>query len=154
MPIKTAFAVIACLLYERTGSLYPGIALHCLVDGTGYEASVSDGGIWIVPLAFATFGLIVLLRHRFRAPTAAELAAVDRLAIRLGYRSPRWVLGMLGGVLIVIAFAITLINGSITSQASSPHSTPNAVIEMLAILGLLTIIAAIIWRLLRRPTQR
>ncbi len=31
LPIKALFGVIACLLYERTGSLLPGIALHSFV---------------------------------------------------------------------------------------------------------------------------
>ena len=178
LPIKAAFGVITCLLYERTGSLYPGIALHCLIDSTGYEASVSHGEIWIAPLAFAALGLTVLLRHRFRAPTVTELAAfrqhpslepnrrrsqpgsvhsserkrhLDALAIRFGYHSPRWVLGMLGGLLIAGVFLTTVITTTTHPNAHPGNSTTAVVLGLLLILGLLMIITAIIWQLFRRP---
>jgi hypothetical protein len=42
LPPRMAFGLIACLLYEYTGSLYPAIALHCLVDATGYRPRSPD----------------------------------------------------------------------------------------------------------------
>jgi membrane protease YdiL (CAAX protease family) len=56
LPPRLVFGVIACLLYERTGSLLPGIALHCLIDEAGYEAALTGQ----TSIAFAVFGAIAL----------------------------------------------------------------------------------------------
>lgn len=59
LPPRMVFGVIACLLYERTGSLYPSMALHGLIDGSAFEAAIS-GQIGIAFAAYGTLGLIVL----------------------------------------------------------------------------------------------
>jgi hypothetical protein len=60
------FGVIACLLYERTGSLYPSMALHGLIDGGAFEAAIS-GHTGIVYAAYGALGLLLLayagIRH-------------------------------------------------------------------------------------------
>jgi membrane protease YdiL (CAAX protease family) len=58
-PQQAAFGIIACLLYERSGSLLPGIALHMLVDASGFEFALT-GSAWIVPCVFLVGGVIVL----------------------------------------------------------------------------------------------
>lgn len=60
LPPKMVFGVIACLLYEYTGSLYPGIALHSFIDATAFEIAIS-GHDRIVFLAFLVLGAILLL---------------------------------------------------------------------------------------------
>jgi len=59
--------VLLCLLYERTGSLYPSIALHCVNNSIAF--GVGDGRLWLIP--FVLVGSAVLL--------TALLAAVRRL---------------------------------------------------------------------------
>ena len=183
LPIKAVFGAIACLLYERTGSLYPGIALHCLVDSSGFEASVSHGEIWIVAVAFLALGLAVLVRHRFRAPTESELAAfggrpgvstsdhaaqggwkprsaepsgrfTEALAVRVGAHSPRRVLAAVGMLLVAGSFLVTLVITISDPGRQVGHSGLGAVLGMFVIIGLLMIITAILWRLFRRPPHR
>jgi hypothetical protein len=56
LPVKAGFGVIACLLYERTGSLLPGIGLHSFFDASAVDVSLtgSDG------IVLATFAALVL----------------------------------------------------------------------------------------------
>ena len=75
LPIKVAFGIITCLLYERTRSLYPCTALHCLVDASAFEATVSHGQIWITYALFLLLAIGVLIYHRFRAPSRTEIDA-------------------------------------------------------------------------------
>jgi hypothetical protein len=49
------FGVAACLLYERTGSILPGMALHSFVDASGFELALT-GMIVVVP-SIAGLGL-------------------------------------------------------------------------------------------------
>jgi membrane protease YdiL (CAAX protease family) len=65
LPIKAAFGVIACLLYERTGSLLPGIALHSLVDASAIDLALTGNDL-IVFLAFATLAVVLLVRASTR----------------------------------------------------------------------------------------
>lgn len=37
VPVKMLFGILACLLYERTGSLLPGIAVHSFVDASAID---------------------------------------------------------------------------------------------------------------------
>jgi membrane protease YdiL (CAAX protease family) len=55
-PILGAFGVIACLLYERTGSLLPGIAVHSVVDSSGFEYALTGH----VNVVFDVFALLAL----------------------------------------------------------------------------------------------
>jgi len=67
-PQQAAFGIIACLLYERSASLLPGIALHMLVDASAFEFALT-GTAWIVPSVFLLGGVVVL----YGAPTASRL---------------------------------------------------------------------------------
>jgi membrane protease YdiL (CAAX protease family) len=59
-PVLGAFGVIACLLYERTGSLLPGIAMHSFVDSSGFEYALT-GRVNIVFDASLLLALILLI---------------------------------------------------------------------------------------------
>jgi membrane protease YdiL (CAAX protease family) len=59
-PVLGAFGVIACLLYERTGSLLPGIAMHSYVDSSGFEYALT-GRINVVFESFLLLALALLL---------------------------------------------------------------------------------------------
>jgi membrane protease YdiL (CAAX protease family) len=55
-----ALGMILCLVYERTGSLYPGMALHALNNAIAF--GIGDGRVWLIPAglgaaALAIFGL-------------------------------------------------------------------------------------------------
>jgi uncharacterized protein len=58
-PQQAAFGFIACLLYERSGSLWPCIALHVLIDASAFEFALT-GTAWIVPSAFLLGGVVLL----------------------------------------------------------------------------------------------
>ena len=58
LPVKAAFGVIACLLYERTGSLLPGIALHSFVDASAIDAALTGDNFVVLIVAG---GLTVVL---------------------------------------------------------------------------------------------
>lgn len=55
--------VILCLLYERTGSLYPSIALHALNNSVAF--GVGDGRAWLIPVGLAAAGVTVAALSRF-----------------------------------------------------------------------------------------
>jgi len=61
LPVKALFGVLACLLYERTGSLLPGIALHAFVDASAADISVT-GNDFIVLIVTAVLVAVILLR--------------------------------------------------------------------------------------------
>jgi membrane protease YdiL (CAAX protease family) len=67
-PQQAVFGIIACLLYERSGSLLPGIALHMLIDASAFEFALT-GTAWIVPSVFVVGGIVVL----YGAPTATRI---------------------------------------------------------------------------------
>jgi uncharacterized protein len=74
LPPRMVFGVIACLLYERTGSLYPSMALHGLIDGSAFEAAIS-GQIGIAYATYGTLGVILLIYasiRRFSLDTRAS----------------------------------------------------------------------------------
>jgi membrane protease YdiL (CAAX protease family) len=60
-----SFSVITCLLYERTGSLLPGIAIHSLVDGSGFERALS-GNASVVGSVYLLVAVILLTRPLLR----------------------------------------------------------------------------------------
>jgi membrane protease YdiL (CAAX protease family) len=67
------FGVAACLLYEQTGSILPGIALHSFIDASGFELALT-GTVIVVPLIAvgAIIGALMYRRlrrtiHRVRA---------------------------------------------------------------------------------------
>jgi membrane protease YdiL (CAAX protease family) len=59
------FGVITCLLYERTGSLLPGIAIHSLVDGGGFERALT-GNVKVVTSIYLLLALILIARPPLR----------------------------------------------------------------------------------------
>jgi membrane protease YdiL (CAAX protease family) len=59
LPEKAFFGVVACLLYERTGSLLPGMALHSLIDASNFEVTIS-GTNTIVVSVFLTLAVVLL----------------------------------------------------------------------------------------------
>jgi membrane protease YdiL (CAAX protease family) len=69
LPVKAAFGVIACLLYERTGSLLPGIALHSFVDASAIDIALENNDLIVITtfLALAA-GLLI----RTLLPTSAR----------------------------------------------------------------------------------
>jgi membrane protease YdiL (CAAX protease family) len=64
-PELAFFGIIACLLYESTGSLLPGIALHSLVDATAFERALTGGG-WIVPILFVALAVVLVTGSKIR----------------------------------------------------------------------------------------
>jgi len=57
LPVKAAFVIIACLLYERTGSLLPGIGLHSFVNASAIDLALTGNDL----IVFAGFSLLVVV---------------------------------------------------------------------------------------------
>jgi len=70
LPISAAFGVITCLLYERTGSILPGIALQSFVDANSADVSLT-GNDTIVLIVAGSLIFALLLRATVLAPTRA-----------------------------------------------------------------------------------
>jgi len=76
IPLLAVFGFVLCLLYAKTGSLYPCIVLHAVNNGITF-AGTRDGWDWETPVLLAsslgTIALIALLVRRFggAAPTVA-----------------------------------------------------------------------------------
>lgn len=60
-PEQLIFGVIAALLYERTGSLLPGIAMHSFIDASGFELALT-GSDAIVAAVFGLLAIVLLAR--------------------------------------------------------------------------------------------
>jgi membrane protease YdiL (CAAX protease family) len=60
------FGFVLCLLRERTGSLYPGVALHCLNNSIAFGVS-QHWGWQIVALVVCALGIISLVALAVRA---------------------------------------------------------------------------------------
>jgi membrane protease YdiL (CAAX protease family) len=77
LPVKAAFGVLACLLYERTGSLIPGVALHSFVDASVTDLALTGNDI-VVLIVAGTVTAVIVLRAGFlrflRAPAPSEPA--------------------------------------------------------------------------------
>jgi len=83
LPILAALGFAFCLLYEKTGSLYPCIGLHAFNNMIAYSVSTSDEGGWMVsvPLGLATIaGCFLVPRYlgRRTARPGAGLSAPAR----------------------------------------------------------------------------
>jgi membrane protease YdiL (CAAX protease family) len=61
LPDVAFFGVAACLLYEHTGSLLPGIAMHSYIDASAFNSSLT-GNSTIVTLLFLLLAAVLLLR--------------------------------------------------------------------------------------------
>ncbi len=70
IPIKIVFGILMCLLYERTGSLLPGIAVHSFVDGTAADLAVTGNAY----AALGFYGLLLVLVLALRAGRTRPVA--------------------------------------------------------------------------------
>jgi len=76
LPLKAAFGVIACLLYERTGSLLPGIVLHSIGDASAIDLALT-GNALIALASFCLLIVVLIVRPGMRRP-AREKGGVRR----------------------------------------------------------------------------
>lgn len=61
LPILAIFGVVLCLLYARTGSLYPCIALHAINNCIAFSGT-RDGWTWeLAVLLAASLGMVALM---------------------------------------------------------------------------------------------
>jgi membrane protease YdiL (CAAX protease family) len=75
LPILGVLGFVFCLVYERTGSLYPVIALHALNNTAAFGFQTGTGEAWIVGGAIgaaAIAGCMVLPRFAWRAAPAGR----------------------------------------------------------------------------------
>lgn len=72
-----ALGVILALLYERTGSLYPSIALHALNNSIAF--GVGDGRPWAIPVCLAASGAIVYGLSRLLGDRGPSRTAVSTI---------------------------------------------------------------------------
>lgn len=86
LPPRMVFGIVACLLYEASGSLLPGIAVHCLVDASAFEASISHHNF--VFAAFLVLGAVLLLYAGVRRLWRGRATAMDVHATVPAARAP------------------------------------------------------------------
>jgi uncharacterized protein len=65
-PELAFFGVVAALLYEYTGSLLPGIAMHSFVDASGFDIELT-GNDRMVGAVFGGLAVLLLVRSLLRA---------------------------------------------------------------------------------------
>jgi membrane protease YdiL (CAAX protease family) len=58
-PEQAVFGITACLMYERTGSLLPSIALHSFIDSSAFEFALTKS-TWVVDCSFMLFVIVLL----------------------------------------------------------------------------------------------
>jgi membrane protease YdiL (CAAX protease family) len=58
LPVLGFTGCVCCLLYERTRSLLPAIALHSYIDATGFEYAIRDGRSGITFLCLFALALV------------------------------------------------------------------------------------------------
>jgi membrane protease YdiL (CAAX protease family) len=76
LPVLAVFGAIACQLYERTGSLLPGIALHSFVDSSGIDIELAGNDL-IVVAVFGVLAATLLVRASVARPRAAAHPGVS-----------------------------------------------------------------------------
>jgi hypothetical protein len=54
LSFQTFFGIVACLLYERMGSLLPGIVLHVFIDSGAFSFAVSGTVRLVLVIAIIT----------------------------------------------------------------------------------------------------
>jgi uncharacterized protein len=79
IPIKIVFGILMCLLYERTGSLLPGIAVHSFVDGTAADVAVTGNAYAALGFYGLLLALVLALRARRPRPIANGLPLTESL---------------------------------------------------------------------------
>lgn len=73
VPLLVALGVILCLVYERTGSLYPCIGIHALNNALAYGGQTDAGPGLALGFGVAMLAACVLLpRFAWQAPPRAE----------------------------------------------------------------------------------
>lgn len=84
IPVKIVFGILMCLLYERTGSVLPGIAVHSFVDGTAADVVVT-GNAYVGLVVYGVLLLAVLALRVRRRPVSvpgdsmpSDLPATER----------------------------------------------------------------------------
>ncbi|HTW13205.1 MAG TPA: CPBP family intramembrane glutamic endopeptidase, partial [Solirubrobacteraceae bacterium] len=78
LPIKAAFGVFACLLYERTGSILPGIALHSFVDATAVDLALTGNDYIVLSVAGVVIAILTLwavVKRLIRSPVPGLTSA-------------------------------------------------------------------------------
>lgn len=66
LPAKAFFGFVMCLLFERTGSLLPGIAIHSFIDGGIFEGTLT-GNAHLVVTGFLLMVVALLVQPPLRA---------------------------------------------------------------------------------------
>jgi membrane protease YdiL (CAAX protease family) len=75
LPVLAVLGAIFCLIYERTGSLYPVIALHALNNTVAFGAQTGSEAAWLLGLALGlamVAACVVVPRFAWRAAPAAR----------------------------------------------------------------------------------
>ena len=81
IPVLIVFGVLMCLLYERTGSLLPGIAVHSFVDGTAADVAVTGNAYAALCFYGLLLVLVLALRARRTRPIANALPVSESLPL-------------------------------------------------------------------------
>jgi uncharacterized protein len=87
LPLPFVFGVVACVLYQRTGSLLPGIALHSLINASAFEKAVMGNDRVVFPI-YLTLGALFLIyaglqrMRRFKARSVISPAGRAALSGR------------------------------------------------------------------------
>jgi membrane protease YdiL (CAAX protease family) len=71
IPVKIVFGVLMCLLYERTGSILPCIAVHSFIDGSAADVALTGNdylALAIAALVLLLVGAIALRRRQTQPP--------------------------------------------------------------------------------------
>ncbi len=78
LPILAIFGVVLCLLYWKTGSLYPAIVLHAINNCIAF-AGTRDGWTWeyavLLAVSLGSIALVALLVRRLSGPAPHVLTA-------------------------------------------------------------------------------
>ena len=92
LPLPFVFGVIACVLYQRTGSLLPGIVLHSLINASAFEKAVAGNDRVTFPI-YLTLGVLFLiyagLQRLSRLKGSAVVPSPGRVALSGRDSSPR-----------------------------------------------------------------
>jgi membrane protease YdiL (CAAX protease family) len=72
LPVLAVLGIVFCYVYERTGSLFPTIALHSLNNTIAYGATTNNG--WVPALAVGTLVLAACLVGLMRPAGATSPA--------------------------------------------------------------------------------
>jgi uncharacterized protein len=70
VPPLAVLGVVFCLVYERTRSLYPCVALHAMNNSIAYAAQADGGAVSLVlgPLMIAACALVPRLTRAAPSP--------------------------------------------------------------------------------------